>query len=125
MHLFDYLREMGGLHGALVTCFTWTPDAREIEFRIEDLPGARPRPVGTAPRSGSVTLYGVSDLSIAVKEQLPLRVFEFAPEAGASDVLLVTFWPAGWIRVRFQGAEVTPSLSGWRAQASGTRAGGR
>lgn len=106
---YDFLQKMGGMHDSIVACLIWLPSEKTIEFRFEDmysnLEGLLEYP---GRQSGAIALHGVSDLSIDLEADGPLRVFEFMPDEVESDVVLVTFSPSGRIRARFSSADYPP-----------------
>ncbi len=106
---YDFLQKMGGMHDSIVACLTWLPSEKKIEFRFEDMySNFDGFPEYPGPQSGAIALHGVSDLSIALESDGPLRVFEFMPDEDESDVVLVTFSPSGRIRARFSSADYPP-----------------
>lgn len=102
----DFLQKMGGMHDSIVACLTWLPSERRIEFLFEDLySNFVGLPEYPGRQSGMIALHGVSDLSLALETDGPLRVFEFLSDEDESDVVLVTFSPSGRLRVRFRSAD--------------------
>lgn len=109
---YDFLHKMGGLHDSIVTCLTWLPSEKKIEFCFEDMySNFDGLPEYPGRESGMITLHDVSDLTIGLETDGPLRVFEFLPVEGESDVVLVTFTPSGRIRVRFSSADYPPHVA--------------
>ncbi|MPN42509.1 hypothetical protein SDC9_190066 [bioreactor metagenome] len=106
---YDFLKRMGGMHDSTVACLTWLPSERRVEFHFDDLYSnfdGLPEYPGREP--GMIALHGVSNLTIALENDGPLRVFEFLPQEDESDVVLVTFSPSGKIRARFCAADYPP-----------------
>ena len=106
---YEFLKKMGGMHDSIVACLTWLPSEKRIEFLFEDMYSnfdGLPEYPGRQP--GTIALHGVSDLSISLETDGPLRVFEFLPDRAESDVVLVTFSPSGKIRARFSSADYPP-----------------
>jgi hypothetical protein len=107
-NFYDFLRRAGGMHDATVTCITWLPNERRIEFCFEDIywnfEGLPEYPVA---QSGTITLNGVSYLDIDLETDGPLRISDFSPDEKESDVVLITFWSGsgGKIRVKFSSAD--------------------
>jgi hypothetical protein len=82
---------------------------KKIEFYFEDMySNFNSFPEYPGRQAGKIALHGVSDLSIALETSDRLRVFEFLPDKDESDVVLLTFWPEGSIRVRFHSADYPP-----------------
>jgi hypothetical protein len=104
-NFYEFLEKAGGMHDATVTCIAWLPNERRIEFFLEDIYWnfeGFPEYPGTQP--GTITLSGVSHLDIDLETDGPLRIYDFSPDEDESDVVLITFWPGGKIRVRFSSA---------------------
>jgi len=99
---YDFLQKMGGMHDSIITCLTWLPNKKRIEFHFEDIySNFEGLPEYPGRQSGMIALNGIGDLSIDLEAESSLRVFEFLPDNNESNVVLVTFWPSGKIRVQF------------------------
>jgi hypothetical protein len=103
---YDFLLKMGGMHDSIIECLTWLPSEKKLEFRFEDLySNFCGLPEYPGRQSGAITLHGVSHLDISIETDGSLRVFDFLPDENKSNTVLVTFWPSGKIRARFNSAD--------------------
>ncbi len=99
---FAFLRNMGGLHDAVVRELVWEPSARTLTLRFDDIhSNFQGLPEYPGRRPGEIVLYGTIDVHIAIDSREGLKVFEFLPVEGKQDEILVTFSPSGRMSVRF------------------------
>lgn len=102
----DFLLRMGGMHDSIVERLMWSPDEKRIELQFDDLyRNFNGLPEYPGRQLGVIVLHGVSNLSLTLDSDGPLRVFEFLPEEGESDVVVLTFSPTGKLRVQYSAVD--------------------
>lgn len=102
----DFLYKMGCLHDAILSCFTWIPDEKKVKLCFEDIySNFEGLPEYPGPQSGEIILHGVTDLIMSLDVREGIRVFDFLFDEKEEDVLIITFFPAGRIRIRFVSAD--------------------
>jgi hypothetical protein len=112
MNTFDrLLKDLGGLHDAMLTSIVWRPLERSIQFTFDDLyANFRGLPEDPGTHQGRILLRGVSDVLVDVDLSNRLRVFEFLPDEDHPDSVVLAFSPSGRIRARFETAEHPENL---------------
>lgn len=105
-NFIEKLHLLGGLHDAVVHRLTWTPEAKIIEFEIEDFYcNFDGLPEYPGRKSGSLIFEGIEHVHFDVEtneKRLNVDDLSISEVQGGEFVVAVTFWPYGRITAQFR-----------------------
>lgn len=98
----EFLLALGGLHDAKVVSIAWHPQAKTIEFVLEDF-YSNFRGMHEYPglKTGRILLQEVTELSMDLSFDDRIKIFEFLPSTGDDGNVTVSFSPSGKIVAKF------------------------